>query len=148
MSVTFTPTKIEICPVPKISIIMDGDDGYSGMSDSEFPEANPVIFGCIDMRVTDGLKGQMNPREKVKFYTAGEKAKVAWYNVWWPRVKIALFTLGGILFAWFLLKGPSEKDEENFEEFDDEKFFEEYGEFYSSTETEDDNEDDLYDELF
>merc|ERR1719295_761872 len=99
-SVTFTPSSIEICPVPRISVITDKDDGsFDKMSDATFPEANPVVFVCVDFPVTDGLKGQMNERMAKKFHQAGKKAKVAWYLIWYERFKIALFTIGGIMFV-------------------------------------------------
>ena len=71
-SATFTTNKIELCPVPTIRIIKDNMDGFDGMSDIEFPDANPVIFGCIDFPVTSGLIGKMNPRQASKFVVAGK----------------------------------------------------------------------------
>eukprot|EP01083_Nonionella_stella_P114554 338861_1 len=147
-TVTFSATKIEICPVPSIRIIMDDKEGYAGMSDATIPEANPVIFGCIDFPVTTGVLGQMNERMKAKFVAVGKKAKIAWYVTWWEYGKIALFTIGGILFIrWLLKRPPADQDEAAYEEFDDAKFFEEYGDFYSE-ETEEEDEDDLYDDMF
>lgn len=148
-SATFTATKIELCPIPTIRIIKDDSNGYAGMSETEFPDSNPVIFGCIDFPVTSGLLADMNPRQASKFIVAGERPGVAWYVEWWEWVKIVLFTIAGILFIRWLLKKPPAQQEEDpdYEQFDDAEFFEEYGDFYSD-ETEEQNEDDLYDEMF
>ena len=100
------------------------------------------------MPVTNGLKGKMNPRQKGKFYEAGKKREPAWWLGPYQTAKKILFSVGALMLARFLLRGPSKDDEEEFEEFDDEKFFEEYGAFYSSTETEEENDDDLYDDMF
>eukprot|EP01084_Bolivina_argentea_P074004 134263_1 len=148
-SATFTASKIELCPVPSIRIIKDDANGYVGMNDATFPDANPVIFGCIDFPVTSGILSQMNERTKTKFVVAGKKPSIAWYIRWWEYVKIGLFTFGGLLFVRWLLKRPSAEEMEGseYEEFDDAKFFEEYGDFYSE-ESEEDNEEDLYDDMF
>ena len=62
---TFSPTNIEICPVPTIAVITDKDDGtFDGMSDATFPDANHVVFVCVDFPVTDGLKGQVGYQKK------------------------------------------------------------------------------------
>jgi len=146
-SVSFTAAKIEICPVPTIRLIKDGANGFEGMMETELPEANPVIFGCIDFPVTDGLTGSLNPNVKKKFVKI-DAQKVAWYIEYYETAKLILFTIVFLKFVHFLLKGPSEEDLEKYgnEEMDDAKFFEEYGDFY--TDDEEDEEDDMYDEMF
>ena len=149
-SATFTVHKIELCPIPTIRIIKDSVDGYEGISDVEFPDSNPVIFGCIDFPVTSGLIGQMNPRQASKFVVAGKRAEIAWYIEVWEWTKIALFTIGGILFIRWLLKKPPKQDIQHpdYEQFDDAKFFEEYGEFYSDESSEQESTEELYKDMF
>jgi len=148
-SVTFSATKIEICPVPIISIVMMKENGdFDKMSSLSFPDGNPVVFACVDFPVTDGLKSEMNPRQKGKFTAAGLPPKTPWYVVYWNKAKMWVFTALGLLFARFLLKTPKKGEGDEFEEFDDEKFFEEYGEFYSSEESMVENSNDLYDDMY
>lgn len=143
-SVTFTDTQITICAAPKINIL--NEDG--SINKMNFPGANPVPFGCIDMRVTNGMKSKFNKRVKAQFMTPEGPPDVDWKVEAWAKGKIVLFTVLGAWFAWFLLRSPSDQDDLLTEEFDDAKFFSEYGEFYTTTETDDKEEEENYDEIF
>ena len=49
-SVTFSSSKIEICPIPSINVVTRTSDNMLDVDvdGAQIPDANPVIFGCID----------------------------------------------------------------------------------------------------
>ena len=68
-SVSFTKTNIEICPQPELKFV-DLADSDGDIDFIDVPDANPVIFACIDFAVTNGIVNDLGPQQKEIFEAA------------------------------------------------------------------------------